>query len=79
MNDKKTQATLVLGGTGKTGRRVAQRLATPGAAQTVGALTQDGHAGHVYEVTGPRLLTFAEAISERAGVWGIPAVSGASR
>ena len=28
------------------------------------ALTEDGHAGEVYELTGPRLLTFAEAISE---------------
>ena len=30
----------------------------------VAALTEDGHAGQVYEVTGPRLLTFAEAIGE---------------
>ncbi|WP_068925183.1 NAD(P)H-binding protein [Planobispora rosea] len=28
------------------------------------ALTEDGHAGQVYEVTGPRLLTFAEAAGE---------------
>jgi len=28
------------------------------------ALTEDGHAGQVYEVTGPRLLTFADAASE---------------
>lgn len=28
------------------------------------ALTQDGHAGKVYELTGPRLLTFAEAAAE---------------
>lgn len=27
-------------------------------------LTQDGHAGHLYELTGPRLVTFAEAIDE---------------
>ena len=27
----------------------------------VAALTEDGHQGQVYEVTGPRLLTFAEA------------------
>ena len=26
------------------------------------ALTEDGHAGQVYEVTGPRLLTFAQAV-----------------
>ena len=30
----------------------------------VAALTEDGHAGQVYEVTGPRALTFAEAIDE---------------
>jgi len=30
----------------------------------VAALTADGHAGQVYEVTGPRALTFAEAIDE---------------
>jgi uncharacterized protein YbjT (DUF2867 family) len=28
------------------------------------ALTEDGHIGQVYEVTGPRLLTFAEAVAE---------------
>jgi uncharacterized protein YbjT (DUF2867 family) len=30
------------------------------------ALTEDGHAGQVYELTGPRLLTFAEAVQEIA-------------
>ena len=30
----------------------------------VAALTEDGHAGQVYELTGPRLLTFAEAVEE---------------
>ena len=30
----------------------------------VAALTEDGHAGRLYEVTGPRLLTFAEAVEE---------------
>ena len=30
----------------------------------VAALTEAGHAGRVYELTGPRLLTFAEAIAE---------------
>jgi uncharacterized protein YbjT (DUF2867 family) len=30
----------------------------------VAALTEDGHAGRVYDVTGPRLLTFAEALEE---------------
>ena len=32
----------------------------------VAALTEDGHAGQLYELTGPRLLTFAEAIEEIA-------------
>jgi uncharacterized protein YbjT (DUF2867 family) len=31
---------------------------------SVAALTEDGHAGEVYELTGPRLLTFAEAVAE---------------
>jgi uncharacterized protein YbjT (DUF2867 family) len=30
----------------------------------VAALTEDGHAGKVYEVTGPELLTFADAVAE---------------
>jgi uncharacterized protein YbjT (DUF2867 family) len=30
----------------------------------VAALTEDGHSGEVYELTGPRMLTFAEAIAE---------------
>ncbi len=30
----------------------------------VAALTEDGHGGQVYELTGPRLLTFAEAVDE---------------
>ncbi|WP_067468282.1 NAD(P)H-binding protein [Actinomadura macra] len=30
----------------------------------VAALTEDGHTGEVYEVTGPRALTFAEAVAE---------------
>lgn len=30
----------------------------------VAAFTEEGHAGEVYEVTGPRLLTFAEAAAE---------------
>lgn len=33
----------------------------------VAALTEEGHAGEVYELTGPRLLTFAEAVGEIAG------------
>jgi uncharacterized protein YbjT (DUF2867 family) len=32
----------------------------------VAALTEDGHAGEVYEVTGPRLLTFGQAVEEIA-------------
>lgn len=36
----------------------------------VAALTEDGHAGETYEVTGPRLLTFAEAVGEIARVAG---------
>jgi uncharacterized protein YbjT (DUF2867 family) len=32
----------------------------------VAALTEDGHAGQLYELTGPRMLTFAEATSEIA-------------
>ncbi len=30
----------------------------------VAALTEDGHAGQVYELTGPRLLSFAAAVGE---------------
>lgn len=30
----------------------------------VAALTEDGHAGEIYEVTGPRALTFAQATAE---------------
>jgi uncharacterized protein YbjT (DUF2867 family) len=30
----------------------------------VAALTEDGHAGRLYELTGPRLWTFAEAVAE---------------
>ena len=32
----------------------------------VAALTENGHAGQLYEVTGPRLMTFAEAVGEIA-------------
>ncbi|MET8676948.1 NAD(P)H-binding protein [Streptomyces sp. NPDC004647] len=32
----------------------------------VAALTEEGHVGEVYEVTGPRLLTFADAATEIA-------------
>jgi uncharacterized protein YbjT (DUF2867 family) len=34
------------------------------------ALSEDGHAGEVYELTGPRLLTFAEAVGEIAAASG---------
>jgi len=34
------------------------------------ALTEDGHAGQVYELTGPRLLTFTEAAGEIARATG---------
>jgi uncharacterized protein YbjT (DUF2867 family) len=36
----------------------------------VAALTEDGHAGQVYEVTGPRALTFAQAVQEIASASG---------
>jgi uncharacterized protein YbjT (DUF2867 family) len=32
----------------------------------VAALTEDGHAGQLYELTGPRLLSFADAVGEIA-------------
>jgi uncharacterized protein YbjT (DUF2867 family) len=37
----------------------------------VAALTGDRHAGNVYEVTGPRLLTFADAAAEISRAAGI--------
>lgn len=36
----------------------------------VAALTEPGHVGEVYELTGPRLLTFAEAVGEIAKATG---------
>ena len=36
----------------------------------VAALTEDGHAGELYEMTGPRLLTFREAVGEIAAASG---------
>jgi uncharacterized protein YbjT (DUF2867 family) len=36
----------------------------------VAALTEDGHAGQTYELTGPRLLTFADAADEIAKATG---------
>lgn len=38
----------------------------------VAALTEEGHAGRVYELTGPRALTFAEAVDEIARATGRP-------
>jgi uncharacterized protein YbjT (DUF2867 family) len=36
----------------------------------VAALTEEGHVGELYELTGPRLLTFAEAVEEIAKATG---------
>lgn len=36
------------------------------------ALTEDGHVGKTYELTGPRLLTFSEAAEELAKAWDQP-------
>ena len=36
----------------------------------VAALTSDDHQGEIYEVTGPRLLTFADAVAEIGGATG---------
>lgn len=36
----------------------------------VAALTEDGHVGELYELTGPRLLTFADAVGEIATATG---------
>jgi uncharacterized protein YbjT (DUF2867 family) len=38
----------------------------------VAALTEDGHVGRLYEVTGPRLLTWADAVAEIARAAGRP-------
>ena len=38
----------------------------------VAALTGDGHVGQLYEVTGPRLLGWAEAVAEVAAAAGRP-------
>jgi uncharacterized protein YbjT (DUF2867 family) len=38
----------------------------------VAALTGDGHVGQLYEVTGPRLLTWADAVAEIAAATGRP-------
>ncbi|MCF6473717.1 NmrA family transcriptional regulator [Nonomuraea sp. MG754425] len=38
----------------------------------VAALTEDGHAGRLYELTGPRLLTFADVAAELSEATGRP-------
>ena len=38
----------------------------------VAALLEDGHEGELYELTGPRLLTFAEAVGDTARVRSVP-------
>jgi uncharacterized protein YbjT (DUF2867 family) len=38
----------------------------------VAALTEDGHVGRLYELTGPRLLSFAQATEEIAAATGRP-------
>jgi uncharacterized protein YbjT (DUF2867 family) len=38
------------------------------------ALTEEGHTGQVYEVTGPRLLSFADAVADIAAATGRPLV-----
>ncbi len=38
----------------------------------VAALTEPGHGGKTYEMTGPRLLTFADAVAEIAEATGRP-------
>ncbi len=40
------------------------------------ALTEDGHVGRLYDVTGPRLLTFADALAEISLASGRPAEAG---
>jgi uncharacterized protein YbjT (DUF2867 family) len=71
---------LVVGGTGKAGRRVADRLRERGlpagtvtepfvdvrdiADVAVKVLTEPGHTGQLDELTGPRLLSFADAAAD---------------
>ena len=45
----------------------------------VAALTDDRHIGEVYELTGPRLLTFAEAVGESPARWGARSATHRSR
>lgn len=75
MNDKKTQTTLTLGGTGKIGRRVAQRLATFGRPVRIGSRSGRPPFDWQDRATWPAVLDGTAG----SGVWGVPAVSGASR
>jgi uncharacterized protein YbjT (DUF2867 family) len=54
------QPILLIGGGGKTGVVDADDIADV----VTAALTDDRHANKLYEVTGPRALTFAEAVAE---------------
>jgi len=38
----------------------------------VAALTEPGHDGQLYEITGPRLLSFSDAVNEIATIGGLP-------
>jgi len=49
---------------------LAGELALPAGDVGVAALTEGGHEGEVYEVTGPRLLTFAQAVEQIASASG---------
>ncbi|MBO9732773.1 MAG: NAD(P)H-binding protein [Chitinophaga sp.] len=40
----------------------------------VAAFTEEGHAGQLYELTGPRLMTFAEAVADVARATGKPLI-----
>src|SRR5437763_847391 len=77
MNNTSEHTNLILGGTGKTGRRIVERLEQRDVPVRVvdtddiadvatAALTEPGHEGQVYELTGPRLLTFGDAVAEIA-------------
>ncbi|MGW1164598.1 hypothetical protein [Streptomyces sp. NPDC001153] len=76
-----TPPILVLGATGSSRRRVAAHLRALGApvrsasrhsATRFRTLTEDGHAGRSYELTGPQALSFAEVCSVIEDVTGHP-------
>jgi hypothetical protein len=88
MTETKTPTTLVHGGTGKTGRRVAQRLAALGRPARAGSRSgrprfdwQDRIADGVRRALGREPRDFAGYTRETAasGVWEVPAVTGADR